>query len=198
MQFKHKARAEVDSLRVHSEAFSLQLSILSKELDRCTEYRQTCEAQRDKLDEISKELRNKLQIAQDELIAAKMTIGSLESTSTQWKEVVKEKLKENKKAKSSRVYIAGHRNILSNFYPDNITIYGRHFKSREHAYNYQKMIFQNKEHLAEQIKKAVHAGKAKHLGSMRTAPGWANRKATIMQEILHAMVKQSDQFKKHC
>ena len=92
VQFKYKTRAEVDSLRVQNEAFFLQLSILSKELDRCTEYRQTCEAERDKLDEINKELRSKLQIVQDELIAAKMTIESLESTNTQWKEVVKEKL----------------------------------------------------------------------------------------------------------
>ena len=196
VQFKYKTRAEVDSLRVQNEAFSLQMSILSKVLDRCTEYRQTCEAERDKLDEINKELRRELQIVQDELIAAKMTIGSLESTNTQWKEVVKEKLKENKKAENSPVYIAGHRNILSNFYPDSITIYGRHFKSREHAYNYQKAIFHNKEQLAEQIKKAVHAGKAKHLGSMRTDPGWTNRKVTIMQEIIDTMVKQSDQSRK--
>ena len=31
---------------------------------------------------------------------------------------------------------------------------------------------------------------------MRTDPGWANRKVTIMQEILDTMVKQSDQFRK--
>ena len=94
------------------------------------------------------------------------------------------------------VYVAGHRNILSNFYPDSINIYGRHFKTQEHAYNYQKAIFHSNEHLAEQIKKAIHVGKAKHLGSMRTDPGWANRKVSIMEEILQTMVKQSDQFKK--
>ena len=39
IQCKHKAKAEDDSLWVQNEALSLQISILSKELDGCTEHR---------------------------------------------------------------------------------------------------------------------------------------------------------------
>ena len=124
---------------------------------------------------MNKYLQNKLQTVQDKLISAKITIRSLENSHIKWKEVINE-LKESKKAECLPVYVAGHRNILSNFYPDSVNIYDGHLKTGEHAYNYQKAIFHNNEHLAEQIKKAIHAGKAKHLGSMRTDREWANRK----------------------
>ena len=97
IQYKHKAKAEIDSLRVQNEALSLQISILSKELDRCTKHRKLCESERDKFTEINKDLRNKLQTVQDELISAKMTIGSLENSNIEWKEIIKEQ-KESKKA----------------------------------------------------------------------------------------------------
>ena len=129
IQYKHKAKAEVGSLRVQNEALSLQISILSKKLDRCTEHRKLYESERDKFTEINKDLRNKLQTVQDELISVSMTIGSLENSNIKWKEVINEQ-KESKKAECKPVYVAGNRNILSNFYPDSINIYGRHFKTR--------------------------------------------------------------------
>ena len=93
------------------------------------------------------------------------------------------------------IYISGHKCVLSNFYPEPVVIYGRSFKSREHAYTHQKALFHNKEHLAEEVKQAAHAGQAKRLGKMKTDPGWMARKVTVMEEIIGAILRQSNLFK---
>jgi hypothetical protein len=68
------------------------------------------------------------------------------------------------KAKNKGPEVIGFRsqnNILSNFAQCDIHIFGQNFKSCEHAYQWRKATDAGMVDLAESIKNAEHAGKAK-------------------------------------
>ena len=79
-----------------------------------------------------------------------------------------------------------------------IDVFGEHFNSAEHAYQWKKAIDANEPHLAVQIKRAVHAGKAKGLSKAipdEFCKQWEENSVEVMQEIITAKIHQVPEFK---
>ena len=88
--------------------------------------------------------------------------------------------------------------ILSNFYMCDIELFGETFKSAEHAYQWKKATVANQSTLAIQIKRAIHAGKAKGLSkaiSDEFCKDWQNKSIDVMQEIITAKAQQVPEFR---
>ena len=99
---------------------------------------------------------------------------------------------------SEIVPFKSHHNILSNFYMCNISIFGENFKSAKHAYQWRKAIDANEASLATQIKRAIHAGKAKSLSktiSEEFCRQWETSNIDVMQEIITAKAQQVPEFR---
>ena len=198
---KAKHRAELDVLRTQVEAYSCQAAIYSKEFDRCKKKLSSNETLIDQLENSNKVIKNKLDIVQDEVISLKTHIGAITTNKTSWNTppqtitVAASEISAGTTGGNDVVLVAGHRNILSNFYGESVTVFNCRFKSREHAYQYKKAMFHNKHMLAEQIYNAYHSGKAKHLGTFDTSPEWKKVKLSVMEEIVTAMANQSTLFK---
>ena len=96
---------------------------------------------------------------------------------------------------SAPVYFHGARSPLSNFYPCSLTMNNVHFKSSEHAFQYQKCIQHGDQSKAANILKAETALDAKRIGD--TIPKnseWNDTMQGKMYDILKAKSRQCPQF----
>ena len=90
-----------------------------------------------------------------------------------------------------------HKNIFSNFFPCNIEVDGITFPSVEHGYQWYQAKDANLEDLAEQIKNAPHAGKAKKLSKSiprEFRDNWEKINIEKMKTLLKAKVAQVPAF----
>ena len=104
------------------------------------------------------------------------------------------------KARSTQEVIPfrSHHNVLSNFYMCDINVWGKTFRSSEHAYQWKKAMDVGKVMLAEDIRNAEHAGKAKRLSKAIPEDTTAEREAQclkIMQTIVNAKAAQVPEFR---
>ena len=94
----------------------------------------------------------------------------------------------------------GYHHPLSNHFPCQLAIYGKTFKSAEHAFFWRMASEMGNFDLAKEIQDAVHAGEAKRL-SKRIAEDqvrweWEDNNQQVMRQILEAKLQQCEQFKK--
>ena len=93
--------------------------------------------------------------------------------------------------------IHGHKDPLSNFFPCRIQFRGHTFASLEHAFQYQKALTHDCQHLAQRIFMAPHAGIAKILA--REIPSishsWIKYRENFMRELLHIKFYSSKLFR---
>ena len=81
----------------------------------------------------------------------------------------------------------GKTDVLSNFYPCQIEVYGIRFPSAEHAYQYSKAMMCEREDIAANIYDASTAWKAKQLSHrLMTTQRWETEKFSIMEDIIRA------------
>ena len=97
--------------------------------------------------------------------------------------------------KTNIVAFNGKNNILSNFYPSEIKVFGVVHKSAEHAYQYTKAMRTGDTVRATMIQEAPTAYDAKMLGNkVATSDQFEDTKVTMMQEILDAKAAQVQEF----
>ena len=95
----------------------------------------------------------------------------------------------------STTAFSGKKDVLSNFFPCEIDIYGKHCKSAEHAYQYAKAVHQGQLQAAEEILQAPDAFQAKaQARSLQYSTDWQSVKVDTMKEILNAKVEQVPDF----
>lgn len=92
---------------------------------------------------------------------------------------------------------SGKDEILSNFYPCEINIFGMNHNSAEHAFQYSKAMRSGDVIRAAAIRDATTALDAKRIGSQITVGDqWTNTKKEVMSDILDAKFEQVSDFKK--
>lgn len=97
---------------------------------------------------------------------------------------------------SDTVFIKGHENPLSNFFPCAITWDSNQFNSAEHAYQFSKAMYHNKKELAEEMKKADTANKVKMLSkNINPSESWISKRCKVMKDILVEKFKQVEKFR---
>ena len=90
----------------------------------------------------------------------------------------------------------GKDNVLSNFYPCQINIFGVTHKSAEHALQYVKSMRSGDVPRATAVQEAATALDAKKIGQQVVAsPSYLEHQETIMKEIVEAKVAQVPAFK---
>ena len=90
---------------------------------------------------------------------------------------------------------AGKTDVLSNFYPCEVRVFGMVHKSAEHAYQFAKATQVGKDKVAERIFEAQTAFQAKTEASyLPFNPHWEDHKVKVMQDILSAKAKCSKEF----
>jgi ribA/ribD-fused uncharacterized protein len=90
----------------------------------------------------------------------------------------------------------GGDNILSNFYPCDITIFGVTHKSAEHAFQHTKALRCGDQTAAVQIQNAGDALSAKQLGDkVKTNEQWINTCEKVMTEVIENKCVQVERFR---
>jgi ribA/ribD-fused uncharacterized protein len=92
-----------------------------------------------------------------------------------------------------------HENIFSNFYPCTITYRQSKFKSSEHAYQWIRAITCEEPDIAEEIKRARHAGIAKAIAENKLPKDnekWADIRCDVMRSVIEAKMKCVPDFYK--
>ena len=90
----------------------------------------------------------------------------------------------------------GKNDILSNFYPCNINVFGTSHASAEHAFQYSKAMRSGDVVNAAAVRNANSALDAKRIGAKITFPDeWLLQRDDVMQEILEAKFEQVIEFK---
>ena len=90
----------------------------------------------------------------------------------------------------------GAENVLSNFYPCDLDIYGVSHKSAEHAYQYIKSLRCGDLESANKIKDAPDALSSKRLGDkVKPNEQWATTEKEVMAEIIENKCVQVSEFK---
>ena len=116
------------------------------------------------------------------------------SSNTQHRETnsTKSRRKEaNSNDRSNAVYVKGHRDPLSNFYPMEFKWHGVSFHSVEQAFQHVKASKHNDMHSADRIMDSKHAGIANKIGrDVRLDPRWNNDREGIMFNMLREKVRQ--------
>ncbi len=101
--------------------------------------------------------------------------------------------------KTENMYaVNGHGNILSNFHPTPMNVYGREFKSMEHAYVFKKASDNNLVDLAEEAIEVEHSGKAKAISKKIDkiiGEGWEPYSQDTMEYLLQAKFDQNEAFR---
>ena len=91
---------------------------------------------------------------------------------------------------------SGKDNVLSNFYPCQINIFGITHKSAEHAVHYVKSMRSGDVPRATAIQEAATALDAKKIGNQVVpSPSYTEQRETIMKEIVEAKTAQVPAFK---
>ena len=92
----------------------------------------------------------------------------------------------------------GKNNVFSNFYLCPLLVYGRSFKSAEHAYQFLKAKCYGKDQLAETISRQINAYFAKRLArNIQPDEGWDHIKIDVMRDILIAKEKCVPEYRQH-
>ena len=92
----------------------------------------------------------------------------------------------------------GQNDTLSNFYSCQLSIYGKQFKSSEHAYQWKKAQELGYDRLAKKIYFAKHAGEAKRLAKDITpekSEEWERQRVDVMRQILRKKAKDCPEFR---
>ena len=95
-------------------------------------------------------------------------------------------------------YFRGWKNVLSAHHPCPIKIGSNTFKSKEHAYCFEKLTAHGKKKEAETAKKIRHAGKVKsYTHSIIPEPSreWKAKKGEVMRNIVIKRAQQSAKFR---
>lgn len=92
---------------------------------------------------------------------------------------------------------SGRFQVLSNFYPCNLRMFGEQFSSAEHAYQYRKATFHNRRDIAVRVLRARTAYKAKaDVKCLTQSEAWHECKTDIMKNILEEKAKQCPVFRR--
>jgi len=92
--------------------------------------------------------------------------------------------------------IQGKEDILSNFYPCNISIFGIQAKSAEHAYQYSKAVRRDDIDVANKIKDAPNASTAKYQTRyLKPSATWKDEREEVMTQVLTEKAKQVPEFR---
>lgn len=90
----------------------------------------------------------------------------------------------------------GKDDVLSNFYPCKVHVYGRTFASSEHAYQYKKAVASNQQEMAEEFLKLESARNVKILsGQIKTDDKWKENKLNIMRKIIRAKAESVAKYR---
>ncbi|KAK3082645.1 hypothetical protein FSP39_001246 [Pinctada imbricata] len=93
------------------------------------------------------------------------------------------------------IAFCGNEDVLSNFYPSEMKIFGQTFKTPEHAFQHTKAMRCGDLHRADQIMKAETALDAKRIGNqIMMSDQWFETRDDVMRNILDAKVAQCKQF----
>ena len=90
--------------------------------------------------------------------------------------------------------------VLNNFSPHPVNIFGREFTTAEHAYQYAKYMDTEPE-IASQIAKAKTPMEAKHIANHPNSkpkrnPNWTSEKVGIMKQVLITKMEQNQEVNK--
>lgn len=92
--------------------------------------------------------------------------------------------------------IQGKEDVLSNFYPCKISVFGIEAKSAEHAYQYSKAIQKGEIDAAKKILEARNASDAKYQSRfLKQSASWKAQRDDIMKQVLAAKAEQVPEFK---
>ena len=90
----------------------------------------------------------------------------------------------------------GKGDVLSNFYPCQLRVFDRDFKSSEHAYQYMKALSCRDQDMAREICKLDCPREVKILSvKMKTNDEWKRAKLDIMREIITAKAEYVPEYK---
>lgn len=95
------------------------------------------------------------------------------------------------------LFLGGGWKCFSNFSSYEVDIWGKKFKTSEHAYQYKK--FEHDTEVKERIFDAPSAYDSKMLSiefKDRQQPDWGAKKVAVMEEILHAKLAQHPHIRK--
>lgn len=91
----------------------------------------------------------------------------------------------------------GKENVLSNFYPCELKVFGESFESAEQAFQLTKDVRAGDLMAAERIRAAKSALKCKQIGnSVLPSTSWHQDAPKVMEEIVSEKVKQISEMKK--
>ena len=94
------------------------------------------------------------------------------------------------------VPFAGASDVLSNFYPCEVKVFGTVHKSAEHAYQYVKAVRGGDIPKAQEIQSAHSAFAAKQIGKrISSSPSFESKKIELMTEIIEAKYDQVSEFR---
>ncbi len=165
----------------------LQTSLSNAKEELCV-----TDAEKQDLQNQIKSLQEIVNIKEDEILSLKAHISSFDSTG----EYTTVGRKRNQSVTASKpVYFSGEDKSLSNWFPCDIKIYGRSFKSSEHAYFYRMAQETKKFDLAEDIRNAENARAAKKLGHGLSKQVGEPAQIKFMEEILEKKKEQCERFR---
>ncbi len=99
-------------------------------------------------------------------------------------------------AQQDIVTIQGKEDVLSNFYPCDIKIFGMNMKSAEHAYQYSKAIRRGDLDQAKKIADARNASDAKYQARfLKHSQTWKSEREEVMRDVLAAKAQHVPEFK---
>ncbi|KAK2155705.1 hypothetical protein LSH36_233g05049 [Paralvinella palmiformis] len=94
---------------------------------------------------------------------------------------------------------AGKNDVLSNFYPCRLYVYGMMFGSTEHAYQWRKARIMGNIKVAYRIYHAEHAGKAKQIANQyfrgTDLSTWIPQRIPVMKQLLRAKARCCKPFR---
>ena len=99
---------------------------------------------------------------------------------------------------TTTVWFKGQKHPCSNLYPYPIAVFGGHFPSAEHAYQYRKALFMRCFQAAPFILSAPNAYVAMKIG--QTIPvndDWHSVKRHVMSMVLRAKIDQCDPYRNY-
>lgn len=94
------------------------------------------------------------------------------------------------------IAFSGKDDVLSNFYPCDVKIFGISHASAEHAFQYSKAMRSGDLVRASSVRNATTALEAKRIGAQVTVPyHWIQQRDDIMRQVLEAKFDQVIEFK---
>lgn len=101
-----------------------------------------------------------------------------------------------KKSPNSYTLFHGDENILSNFYPCEISVFGENYNSAEQAFQCVKAVRSGDLLAADKIRAAKSALEAKKIGNLVTpSESWISSQVKVMSEIISEKAEQVETFR---